>query len=296
MPADPELVWSEAETHLQAGRFGLASAGLRRLETLRQPTAKDWVLRAQIANALGHDDAALEALKFVDDSDQLASQVHYMAGRIERKHNRVRLAEAQYRRAVELDPQNAAAHRELIYIYGTQLRRRELDSEFKALGKLTALTHHDMFTWGLTHFTTWGPDNTEDLQAFVDADPLDRESRLSLASLLMSQVGMAERIEKVLVPLAPDDPDAAALRIELKLNAGDIEGATALLREAPKEGAVWQASADESPCAGAISRARPGTSKPRFRMNRGTASRSGSSVKPCGWAVTRSLPSGISTD
>ncbi len=235
-PANPDVVWRDAEAHLLAGRFDLARAGLRRLESLRRPTAEDWVLRAQIANAEERDPEALEALKFVADTQPLAAQAHYMAGRIERKHNRVRLAEAQYRRAVELDPKMVAAHRELIYIYGMQLRRHELDAEFKALGELTALNHHDMFTWGITHFAAWGPDSAQDLESFIAADPLDRDSRLALAAMLVDRPASAERAEQALAPLPASDPEAAALRIEIKLIQGEIDQATAMLGAAPQEG------------------------------------------------------------
>ena len=76
------------------------------------------------------------------------------------------------------------AHKELVYLFGMQLRRREVDAEFKALSRLTSLSHHDLFTWTISHFTVWGPDIADDLESFIKADPLDRYSRLALATLL----------------------------------------------------------------------------------------------------------------
>jgi tetratricopeptide (TPR) repeat protein len=226
---DPDQLWRQAQASLAADRILDAQAALRRLTALRSPTTEDWLLRAQVSNAQGRDDQALEALRMIPDDHALAAQAHHMAGRIERKHHRVRLAELQYRTALELNPRLIAAHRELIYIYGMQLRRHELDQEFKALQLLTQLTHHDLFTWGLTHFTVWGPSSAGELESFIEADPLDRHSRLALATMLVDQPSMESRVEQILEPLPAADPEAAALRIEMKLNHGHVDEALALL-------------------------------------------------------------------
>jgi tetratricopeptide (TPR) repeat protein len=227
--ADADQVWNEAEADIRAGRLEKARAGLRRLERLRKATPQDWVLRAQIATAEEDDDAALEALRHVPESDPMFPQSLYMKGLIERRHLRLRDAEAAYRKALSLDPKLIGAHKELIYILGMQNRRRELDAAFKALARVTPLTHRDLFTWGLTHFVHWGPDSADLIQAFVKADPDDRFSRLSLASLLIDQPGERERVEWALEPLPADDPEAQALRVELRLNNGEVEEAVKLL-------------------------------------------------------------------
>jgi tetratricopeptide (TPR) repeat protein len=231
---DPDRVWQEAVADILAGRWVRARAGLRRLERLRVATPEDWLLRAQVSNAAGDDDAALAALGHVPEDHPLAAQAAFMAGRIERSHHWIRRAEAAYRQALARDPGLIPAHRELIYILGMQLRRRELDAEFKALARLTRLSHHDLYTWGLTHFIAWGPHTAEDLDAFIRADPDDRYSRLALATLLVDQPAMEARVERVLEPLLRDDPDALALRVELKLNQGWVDEALAMLRDAPE--------------------------------------------------------------
>jgi tetratricopeptide (TPR) repeat protein len=228
---DAEQVWTEAEAHVQAGRWDKARAGLRRLERLRKATAEDWLLRAQLATAVGDDAAALEALRHVSEDHRLFPQSLYMAGLIERKHLRLRYAEAAYRKAIACDPGMVNAHKELIYILGMQSRRREIDAEFKALSQVTPLTHRDLFTWGLTHFVLWGPDSSEQLQSFIRADPDDRFSRLALAKLLIDHPGEEARVEWALEPLPADDPEAQALRIELKLNLGHVDEAMGMLAQ-----------------------------------------------------------------
>jgi len=231
--ADPDRVWRNAEASLKAGRIAAARLGLEQLESLRPPTPEDRVLRAQVLTAEGQDDQALAAIKSVPDTHRLAAQAWLLAGRIERQHHRIKSTEAALRRSIALDPGLVEAHRELVYILGMQLRRREIDAEFRALARLTRLTHHDLFTWGLTHFTVWAPDIARDLESFINADPADRYSRLALATLLVDAPESEGLVERTLEPLPRSDFEAKALRIELKLNNGHIDEAMAHLEDAP---------------------------------------------------------------
>jgi tetratricopeptide (TPR) repeat protein len=144
--ADPELLWDEAQAALQAGKPAVAEAKLARIRGLREPTRFDWMLTAQIALANGLAGQALAALGHIPEGDPLAGQALLLAGRIERQRNRMRAAEAAFRRAIAGDSRSIEAHKELIYLLGMQLRRREVDAEFKALSRLTTLSHHDLFT------------------------------------------------------------------------------------------------------------------------------------------------------
>ena len=69
----------------------------------------------------------------------MAAQARMLAGQTELRRDRVRLAEELFHAALALDPRLVQAHRELIYIYGMQLRRRELSREFMALSKLDGI-------------------------------------------------------------------------------------------------------------------------------------------------------------
>ncbi len=230
---DPDLLWDQAQAALRSGKPADALAKLVRIRRLRAPTTFDWMLTAQISLANGHTDDALAALGRIPESDPLASQALLLTGRIERQRNRIRAAEAAFKKAVARDPGLIEPHKELIYIYGVQLRRRELDAEFKALGRLTNLTHHDLFTWSITHFTGWRPDIAQDLERFIQADPDDRFSRLALGFLLFDEPEMESKVERILEPLPRSDPDATALRIELKLTHGHIGDAITMLAGAP---------------------------------------------------------------
>jgi tetratricopeptide (TPR) repeat protein len=234
-PPDPDRLWQKAEAALQAGHWDQARADLRRIEQLRAKTPLDWLLQAQLASAEGQTDAALAALRHVPDDHRLACQAHYMAGRLERGRNRIRRAEAAFRRALELDPNFIPAHKELIYIYGMQLRRREADAEFRTLAHLTPLNHHDLFTWALTHDANWRTDIIKDLRRFLAADPDDRFSRLALAQLLLKQPESEIQVEQVLEPLPLSDPDALVLRVRLAIQRGRWEEAAALLNRGPAD-------------------------------------------------------------
>jgi tetratricopeptide (TPR) repeat protein len=232
---DPDRLWSQAEKSFLAGRWDIARASLRRLGRARAPTALDLILEAQLDIAEQQPDRAFAALSRIPDDHPIAAQAHLLAGRLWREGRCLKKAEAEFRRAVERKPGLVEAHKELIYILGIQSRRREVDREFQALARLTALSHHDLFTWALTHFTQWRPDIVEDLDGFIAADPQDRYSRLALVELLLDQPGddVESHIETVLSPLSDDDADALALRIEFAFNRGRMAEAEGLLAKAP---------------------------------------------------------------
>ena len=230
---DPDRLWTVAEQAFLAGRWDQARRSLRELEEIRPKNGLDWMLEAQLASAEGHFQNAFSAMAQIPDSHPIAPQAHLMAGRLHRQLRCVRKAEASFRRALVLKPQLIDAHKELIYILGIQSRRREVDAEFLQLAKLTQLTHHDLFTWALTHFTRWNPDIVADLDAFIKADPEDRYSRLAVVELLLERPEVESYITRILEPLPNSDPDALALRINLASNLGQIEDVERLLALAP---------------------------------------------------------------
>ena len=232
---DPQLLWNEAYNALQSGDFATAEAKLASIRRLRAPTSSDWSLAAQIAVNNGRPDDALAALNHIPQDDALAAQGFLLAGRIERQRNRMRASESYFRKALARDPGLIGAHKELIYILGLQLRRREVDAEFKVLARLTPLTHQELYTWGVTHFNflynVWAQDTAEHLESFILSDPGDRYSRLSLATLLVKSPGAEARLEQILEPLPRSDPEAAALLIESRFEHGRFDEAIAMLQD-----------------------------------------------------------------
>jgi tetratricopeptide (TPR) repeat protein len=230
---DPDRLWSDAERAFLAGHWDQAIAALEHLERLRAKTPLDRVLEAQIATAQERFPDALRALALVPDEHAIAPQAHLLAGRIQRQLRRLRKAEAEFRAALLLKPTLIEARKELIYILGLQSRRREVDAEFHELARSTRLSVHDLTTWALTHFTQWNPDIVADLDGCVSADPLDRDSRLAVAELLIERPEVEVYITRVLAPLPDSDPDALALRINLAFNLGRVDEAESLLARAP---------------------------------------------------------------
>jgi len=233
---DPDRLWRTAEGAFLAGRWDLARDSLEKLERLRPRTGLDLMLEAQLAIAERHPQKAFTALSRIPDDHSIAAQGHLLAGRLWRQEHCLRKAEAEFRRALVLKPGLIEAHKELVYILGIQSRRREVDAEFHALARLTPLSHHDLFTWSLTHFTHWNPDIVADLDSFITADPDDRLSRLAVVELLLERPGddVDAYIEKILKPLPTSDPDALALRITFAFNRGRYDEAERLMASAPE--------------------------------------------------------------
>lgn len=229
----PDVVWTRAEDDLRAGRFDLVAERLERLTRLRKPTDADWMLRAQLAMARKRPDEAIEAVAHVPDGSPLAAKARLTAGQVELRRGRIAKAEVFFRRAIALDPTLVQPHRELIYIYGMELRRPELNAEFRALSKLTTLTFDNAFHWCLTRTTLWEPaEITELLRAWAYADPDDRWAKLALADNLR-QVGKRDEALSTIEGLPDTDPDAIATRVRVALDKGDADTAEALLTKGP---------------------------------------------------------------
>jgi tetratricopeptide (TPR) repeat protein len=232
---DPDAVWSQAQAQLKGGRIDEAERLAKRLARLRKPKVVDLFLQAQVAIARQRDDQALEVLARIPRDHVLAPQAHLMAGQIELRRNRLRFAERSFLQAIELDPRLVAAHRELIYIYGYQLRRRELGRAFERLAGLTDLTFDNAFLWCLLRSAVWDAGTVIlDLSRFLEADPEDRWTRLALAENYC-RTGLRDEARTVLEPLPLSDPDALALRVMLALDQQQLEEARRLLDSGPAD-------------------------------------------------------------
>ena len=230
-----DAVWNEARNAFEARDFLRADAALRQLVTLRAPTELDWMLRGQVALGFDRNDEALEDLKHVPDNHMMASDARLEMGQIELRKHRFIPAEAYFRKALELEPDRIQARRELIYIYGMQLRRPELNASFGALSRQSSLTFSETFLWCLTRGVTWEPEEiVKTLTLAIEADPADRWARLGKASSLLD-LNRFDDAEATLTPLPETDPDACVIRVRLALARGDDLRAETLLENGPEE-------------------------------------------------------------
>jgi tetratricopeptide (TPR) repeat protein len=231
---DPEAVWNQARLAFEARQFGRAEALMERVGKLREATPEDHTLRAQLLMARDKNEEALAELKAVPDSHRLAAQARLQAGQLELRRERARVAEDYFRDAIRLDPKLAAAHRELIFILGYELRRPELSEEFRALSECESLRFDQAFLWCLTRGSVWEPaEAAEKLAKFVAADPDDRQARLALAEM-HRRMNRFDEAEGDVAPLGDDDPEARALRVLIALDRGDEAKAESLLGGGPR--------------------------------------------------------------
>ncbi|GAC1465706.1 MAG: hypothetical protein NVSMB9_05580 [Isosphaeraceae bacterium] len=231
---DPDRLWQQAEADFNARAYDRAEAALARLARLRSPTPHDWILRAQMAMLHDRDDEAIADLNHVPDQHQMAPQARLLAGQLELRRGRLRTAETWLLEAVRLDPNLVQPHRELIYLYGMQLRRHELNAQFHALARLAPLSFDNIFHWCLTRNTDWEPrEIIREMRKYLVADPDDRWSRLALAENLRVS-GDREQAENVLSRLPDDDTEARVIRVRIALDRGDDRAAEALLARGPE--------------------------------------------------------------
>jgi predicted Zn-dependent protease len=190
---------------------------------------------ARLNIALNREARAHEILEKIPDSSPFAPMSRQLDGQVYLRSNRLVDAEKQLKEAVRLDPGNVSALRELIYIYGLQLRRQELRQVFEQLAKVAPMGFDNVFHWCLTRGNDWEPDEiVEDMTRFLAADPNDRWSRIALARSLKRLVRLDEA-EQALNPLPEDDPDAAAIRAQIALDRNDTEKALAILSKSSQK-------------------------------------------------------------
>jgi tetratricopeptide (TPR) repeat protein len=227
---DPERVWNEARRAFEARQFGATEALLKKLARLRSPTPLDWMLRAQVAVAHNQPEEALADLEHVPDSNGMGPQARLQEGQLELRRWRAAAAERKFLHALELDPTLMQARRELIYIYGIQLRRSDIGKQFPPLADKTRLTFDQVYTWCLIRGVVWEPHEAAgDLAKYVLADPTDRASRLALAQNYRV-LHWQDDAKEALAPLPDSDPDARALRVMIALDESDFDTAEKLLQ------------------------------------------------------------------
>ncbi len=233
-PQTADQLWKEATDAFEKRDFDRADKAMEQLGKLHAPDGTEIMMLAQIAIARNESDKAIALLAKVPDDNSMASQARLQQGQIELRRSRVPKAESYFKEAIRLNPDKIVAHRELIYIYGMQLRRAELAAEFQQLARLEPLNFDQVWLWCMTRGTAWEPKEiVVEMAKYVDADPSDRYSRLSLADANRA-LGNFDAAFKALEPLSDDDPGAREERVKLALDRGEDEEAIKLLDGGPK--------------------------------------------------------------
>jgi tetratricopeptide (TPR) repeat protein len=232
---DPSELAAETRLALKERHWDRAGALLARLAQRRPPTADDVVLRAELELGLGRPDRAIGLLTGIPESDPHAARARLVAGQIEKSRDRARGMEALFREALRLDPKLAAARRELIFLYGMQARRADLNAQYRALAELEALGYDDVFLWMNSFENRWINDLIRShLERYLAADPGDRLSRLALAGVLVRYNDL-EGAEALLLPLPESDPDARVLRARIALSRMRMDEVRSILDRGPTE-------------------------------------------------------------
>lgn len=226
----PQSLRAEANDAYLKQHWARAAAVFDQLSARNALSADDQLLRARVELAQKRPNAeVLQTLDAIPDRASCAAEARLLAGQIALRENRVRLAEAYLLRAVALDPDQIQARRELIYIYGMQLRRGDITAQFRELSKAVPLSYEQAFLWCLIRGSKWrAEEQAGTLEKFVAADPEDRWSRLALSDCYMILSRPAEA-EKLLEPLPVDDPEAVDRRARLALARGDYTRVEELL-------------------------------------------------------------------
>jgi tetratricopeptide (TPR) repeat protein len=233
--SDPDALAAATRLALRDRHWDRAEELLARLAQRRRPTADDVALRAELELGLGRADQAISLLAGIPESDPLAARARLVAGQIEKSRDRARRMEALFCEALRPDPNLAAARRELIFLYGMQARRADLNAQYRALAKREPLGYDDVFLWMNSFENRWINDLIRThLERYLAADPGDRSSRLALAGVLVRYNDL-EGAEALLLPLPDSDPDAQVLRARIALSRMRLDEVRSILDRGPTE-------------------------------------------------------------
>jgi tetratricopeptide (TPR) repeat protein len=220
---------------LQNRQWPRADNLLKDLARLRSPTAEDIALRAELELGRGHIDQAVNLLTSIPESDPRAARARLLAGKIEKSRDRARAMEPLFLEAIRLDHSLGLARRELIFLYATQARRAELNSQYRALAETEPLHYDEVFFWTNSFENLWINNTIQShLQRYVAADPEDRISRLALAGVLV-RYNQLEDAEALLRAVSDSDPDVLGLRVKIALGRMRLDEVQSLLARAPKD-------------------------------------------------------------
>ena len=226
---DPDRLWLSIQEDWKAGRLDRARAGMDRLLRLRPAADEHYLVLARLDMARGRDAEALEPLGHIADGSPMGAWARTCEGKIAIRNGRARKAEDALLRAVRLAPDDPAPRRELVLLYCLQRRRRELSEQFAMLSRLTPLDFDQMLLWSSSLAASWDPSEAAPiLEGFVEADPDDRLSRLTLAEAYR-RLRRIDDARAVLGPLPTSDPDVRAILARIAQSRGDAGEAERLI-------------------------------------------------------------------
>jgi len=226
----------EFDIALVASDFARGTDILRAYEA--KTTAEDpWlpVMKGRLELAGGRQAEALAILEAIPENSPHYALAMQMAGQVHLRAGRLVPAEKRFLAAIKADDKAIVPRRELICIYGLQLRRRELREVFAGLARVSPMSFGNVFHWCLTRGNDWEPQEIiDDMTKFLAADPTDRWSRIAKARSLL-RLSKRDEARETLAPLAQDDPDAIALRAQIALDEGDSDQVLKLLASGPRD-------------------------------------------------------------
>ena len=156
----------------------------------------------------------------IDAGDREAAAGYAAAGDILLTMHRASAAEAQYRQALDIDPQSIAAHRRLGQLLGLEGRRFESLPHLLAMLRADQFSFEDLLLLG-DHAIAVG--YSEELEKFLAAAPDDPVPLLGKArmALLGNRTKDAQRWLKQVLAKAPNQIEAQAELGQLLLVSGD---------------------------------------------------------------------------
>jgi tetratricopeptide (TPR) repeat protein len=232
--SDPQMIYERALSLVETEHFDEADQELVKLRKLRDPSVLDHGLQARVDIAKGRLDQAIASLSAIPDDHPLAGWARLRCGQLERSRLRFRQAEKWLQKVIDLDENSVEARRELVYVYGMQLRRADLHEQLRRLNKLTLLKAKEIWVWCMVRDLAWWhpEEHVPILEKAIEADPEDFRSRIALAEVLRRQ-GLTDQALSKIEQSPENRVELRAKRMELLIVA-ILRGRMAMSKGDPK--------------------------------------------------------------
>jgi tetratricopeptide (TPR) repeat protein len=228
---DPADLWFRAQVDYAAGRLAAADADFVQLARIRRLGVTEGLLRSEVLRDRGLIAEALAALDElrVPFRGPEAASIASRRGELEFQRYRFRAAEAELKRALDLDPERLDVRRRLVMLYAQQGRSAQVASWAPKLAITDRPEFLDLVIWTLARREPLDrAERAETLRKAVQADPDDRTSRIALAECLR-RLGHLDEAVVTLSALSSAEPEVRCARARIALDQGDDGRAEILL-------------------------------------------------------------------
>lgn len=233
-----EICQARAQIAASNGRWQAAEVELNALLTMDPESDGGWLMLGDVQFRQGRVTEAIQSVARVPSGSSNGAAARQLEGTLLLIAGRGSESERVLKECLYLDPRSIEARRRLVFLYGIELRRNDLQRILWELHALGAAETSDLVLLSGSSFIVWNAaEIVGTVQKFVAADPNDIAARVAVGRYLRRQSDLdeARRILEQACRLGPRDPDPLAALIECLIDRNEMNDADRVLERLPAD-------------------------------------------------------------